>query len=58
LLGAQREVATIWSFPQPVQALISLREEEQSVESMLMSMMMFVTSLHSATTSPQAVDKN
>jgi hypothetical protein len=41
-----------------VQALISLREEPESVESMLMGMLLFVISLYGATTSPQAVDKN
>jgi hypothetical protein len=57
LLGAQREVPTIWSFPQRVQALISLREEAESVESMLMGMLRIIISLYVATTSPQAVDK-
>ena len=56
LLGAQREVATIWSFPQPVQALISLREEGESVERMLMDMTILDIALRLTATSPQAVD--
>jgi hypothetical protein len=41
-----------------VQALISLREQGEGVEPMLMGMLRVVTRLHLTTTSPQAVDKN